>query len=364
MLSLKNIIISYFKNYEMARFDFGDSKMVGICGPNGTGKTNLLDAIYCCCITKSYFSSTALSNLTAGINGFRIAAGFVKNNQTNELVCIQRETGKKEFQLNGMPNIKKTELLGQFPVVMIAPDDIEIINGGGEIRRKLVDALLSQTDPEYLKQLIIYNKVLQQRNGFLKNASSPQQQFNTSLLDILDQQLITPAQVIHQKRKDFFNIFNPLVANNYAHISGAGEKPTISYQSPLFAHDMATLLKNNLEKDRWQQRTTSGIHRDDIILEMDGQPFKNMASQGQKKSMLFALKLAEYESLQQALSVSPLLLLDDVFEKLDGNRMNNLLQTVCNKYDTQVVITDTHKERLQDMFERLQVEGKIIELGH
>jgi DNA replication and repair protein RecF len=362
MVILQKLALSYYKNYEVRRFNFEGAKLIGICGPNGTGKTNLLDAVYFCCLTKSYFASTELSNFHSGIQGFRIEGSFLNNGEPKEISIIYRETGKKEYQLNGIGVTKRASLIGQLPAVMIAPDDIQLINGSGETRRKFIDAILCQTDPEYLNQLVVYGKVLQQRNGLLKRAAELRN-LDKDLLEILDEQLVFPSNYIYKARKQFFENFIPSVTDNYKKISGSNENQEIQYQSQLNEKDMAELLQLNLEKDRILQRTSAGIHKDDLIIEMESQTFRSIASQGQKKSMLFALKLAEFESLSAALHTTPVLLLDDVFEKLDHSRMNNLLSTICFHHQAQVIITDTHKERIEQMFENLGIKGSIIFLG-
>jgi DNA replication and repair protein RecF len=244
---------------------------------------------------------------------------------------------------------------------MIAPDDIEMINGGSELRRKYIDTILSQLDSDYLQALIQYNKVLQQRNSFLKNAATTGR-IDNSLLEILDMQLETPAAVIFNKRKLFLHELIPLVQLNYKTIAGSDEKVFLNYESKLIEKSFKQLLIENRQKDFILQRTNAGIHKDDISIELFSQSFKSIASQGQKKSLLFALKLAEYELIKQNKGFAPLLLLDDVFEKLDFSRMNNLLQIVGKENDGQVIITDTHKDRLVHTFNEIGLNAQIIEL--
>ena len=364
MVHLKKITISYFKNYSLQSFQFGDSRVIGICGPNGTGKTNLLDAVYLSCITKSYFNSNDLVNFDSPVEGFRIEADFTRNGEPTKVINVQRESGKRELILNGVPLVKRANIIGKLPVVMVAPDDIELINGTGEIRRKMIDTIISQTDPVYLEQLTRYNKLVQQRNSLLKQLSDSGNSTEIStLLDVTDMQLVAPACYIHQKRTECTQLFIAACEKNYHLISGENEIISIQYQSQLNEQNITQLLKERAVKDKMLMRTTGGIHRDDLLLQMGGHPFKSIASQGQKKTMLFALKLAEFEILKQALQLSPLLLLDDVFEKLDGNRMNNLLETVYHSHQAQVVITDTHRERLEKMFTELSLQGNILSLN-
>lgn len=360
MLRLSKISLTHFKNYPFKTFVFG-KRVIGICGLNGKGKTNLLDAIYYCCFTKSYFTTSDQLNVHFGMDGFRLEAAFEKNELLLKVVCINRGSGKKEFLLNDVPYEKLSMHIGLLPAVMIAPDDIEIITGGSEERRKLIDAIICQLDAEYLQQLMIYNKVLQQRNSLLKQLAE-NGTTNNALLQILDEQLMQPGNYVFEKRKEFTAQLIPIVQQFYQQIAENVESINIQYESRLFKHSFSDLLVQNREKDRYLQRTNAGIHKDDIQFELNGQSFKTIASQGQRKSLLFALKLAEYEIMRMGKGFAPLLLLDDVFEKLDENRMKNLLHWVCRQNDGQVFITDTHKDRLQKVFDQLEVDGEIIEL--
>ena len=360
MLRLSKISLTHFKNYTFETFDF-TTRVTGICGLNGMGKTNLLDAVYYCCFTKSYFTSSDQMNVHFGTEGFRLEASFSNKADALKVVCINRGTGKKEFYLNDVPYDKLSKHIGLLPTVMIAPDDIEIITGGSEERRKLVDTIICQLDAEYLQQLMIYNKVLQQRNSLLKQFAEKGSN-DEALLQIIDQQLIAPGNYVFEKRIAFTQQLIPLVQDFYKQIAENDEQVRISYESKLAQRSFEELLIQNRDKDRFLQRTNAGIHKDDLAFELNGQPFKSIASQGQRKSLLFAIKLAEYEVMRRGKGFAPLLLLDDVFEKLDDNRMKNLLNWVCNHNEGQVFITDTHRERLENAFRQLGVEGQVIEL--
>lgn len=360
MLLLDKIIITQFKNYGLATFDFTE-RVVGFSGLNGKGKTNLLDAIYYCCFTKSYFSKTDALTIQFNKDGFRVEADFRKSNETQKVVCIHRGGGKKELLLNDIAYTKFSQHIGKFPAVMIAPDDIELITGSSDERRRYLDTVLSQVDSDYLQHLIQYNKVLQQRNSLLKRFSE-QGATDLALLDVLDDQLITPGDFIFKKRKACCGQLIPLVQRSYQKIANNEEIVTLQYNSKLNDAGFNDLLKLSREKDLLLQRSNTGIHRDDIDMQLNGQPFKISASQGQRKSLLFALKLAEFELLKINKGYPPLLLLDDVFEKLDDSRMNHLLQWVCNENEGQVFITDTHKDRLEKAFKRLGVRFQITEL--
>lgn len=362
MLRLSKIALTHFKNYEFVSFDF-TSRVTGICGLNGKGKTNLLDAVYYCCFTKSYFTASDQLNIGFGKEGFRLEGSFSNDNDSLKVVSINRGTGKKEFYLNDVLYEKLSKHIGLLPAVMIAPDDIEIITGGSEERRKLIDAIICQLDPEYLQQLMIYNKVLLQRNSLLKQFAEKGSN-DEALLHIMDEQLIVPGNYVFEKRKQFTQQLIPLVQDFYKQIAESDEIVRMSYESKLAQQSFEKLLQQNRDRDRYLQRTNAGIHKDDILFELNGQPFKSIASQGQRKSLLFAIKLAEYEIMRLGKGFAPLLLLDDVFEKLDDNRMKNLLSWVCNHNEGQVLITDTHRERLVNAFTQLKVDGQIIELGN
>jgi DNA replication and repair protein RecF len=260
-----------------------------------------------------------------------------------------------------MPYEKLAQHIGSFPAVIIAPDDVEIIIGGSELRRRYLDTVICQLDNDYLLQLITYNKVMQQRNSLLKRFAE-QGRSDNELLEILDEQLIAPANIIFQKRAEYTAQLMPLVEEFYHSIADNNEAISFTYKSHLQKEPFRDLLSRTQERDRILQRTSAGIHKDEINFELNGQPFKNIASQGQRKSLLFALKLAQYQLLKKFNLFSPVLLLDDVFEKLDEQRMHRLLQWVCKDNDGQVFITDTHKQRLEDAFTKLDIKGQMIEL--
>ena len=368
MLQINTITVLHFKNYPQARFAF-TQRIVGICGKNGIGKTNLLDAIHYCCFTKSYFGKTDAANVHHGANGFRIAASITPGDtnpgqaaQETEIICILRETGKKEFLINGEAYERFAQHIGKFPCVIIAPDDVEMITGASEERRRFADGLLCQLDAQYLQQLMQYNRLLQQRNSYLKNLGHPSMA-DAALLDVYDNQLVQHGNYVFEQRKKFLQRLVPLVQSFYEHIAGISEDINIIYESALLQNSFAVLLKQCREKDILLQRSSQGIHRDDIAFYLKEQPFKSIASQGQRKSLLFALKLAEFAILKDNKGYAPLLLLDDVFEKLDEQRMHNLLLEVCVKNKGQVFISDTHRERIEHALNGLGEVFQVIELG-
>ena len=360
MLQLTQINLIQFRNYETSTVSFSEP-IVAICGMNGTGKTNLLDAIYYLGFSKSYFGRTDAQNVQHGKQGMRVSGVYQKSNEVVDVSFIIRENNKKELNVAGVPVKKLSEHIGQFPCVMIAPDDIELITGGSEERRKLMDSILSQTNKTYLEQLIAYNKILQQRNSLLKQlAENPG--MGNDLLEIYNEQLIQSGQTIFSCRKAFLNTFLPQVGVNYQQIAGKAEALQLSYESPLLQKNFSSILKDNLSKDMTLQRTSSGVHRDDIGFFLNDCPFKTEASQGQRKSLLFAIKLAEWEYLRNSIGTPPILLLDDVFEKLDESRMAHLLTTVSREPFGQVFITDTHAERIREKLEGTNRPYQLIQL--
>lgn len=360
MLQLQNISLFQFKNYSLQQFHF-DKKVIGICGLNGAGKTNLLDAIYYLSFTKSYLTSSDAMNVSFGKQGLRIEGNYLQHKTPHKLVSIVRENNKKEFLVDDIACKKFSEHIGNYPCVIIAPDDVELITGSSEIRRKLIDTILSQIDRDYLQHLINYNKILQQRNSLLKQFAE-NNNINEELLSILNHQLATPANYIFEARRKFVSEYLPSTIYFYKKIADKTDQIHLNYESQLNNASIDILLQNSFQKDLILQRTNVGIHKDDIAILMNENSFKNTASQGQRKSLLFAFKLAEWQIIKQHKGFAPILLLDDVFEKLDEQRMFNLLQWVCKEDDGQVFITDTHKERLEATLSKAEIEFQLIEL--
>jgi DNA replication and repair protein RecF len=374
LLQLKNISLYQFKNYLQSSFFF-DERITGICGNNGVGKTNLLDAIYYLCFTKSYFIKSDAQNVHHGAQGFRIEGKFEFDHESSQIpnpesrtpahlisaTCILRETGKKEFFWNEEAYEKFSAHIGRLPCVIIAPDDVQIITDGSEERRRFIDSLLCQLDAKYLLNLMDYNRTLQQRNSLLKTFAE-RKQHDDHLLDVYDEQLVKTGTYVFEERKKLSGILLPIVKKLYWQIAGADEAVDVKYESQLSGSSFDHLLKQFREKDLMLQRCSVGIHKDDIDLTLGEQPFKSLASQGQRKSLLFALKLAEFEILKNEKGFAPILLLDDVFEKLDEDRMHNLLNWACIQNSGQIFITDTNEERIKNHFEELNISYQLINL--
>jgi DNA replication and repair protein RecF len=296
------------------------------------------------------------------MQGFRLEGHFTLKGHPEKAVCVLRENGKKEFSVNDDAYTRFSRHIGRYPCVVIAPDDVQLIIGVSEDRRKFIDTLLSQLDHHYLQHLINYTKILQQRNSFLRNYNEAFGSKDLSVLDILDEQLATEGDALYKKRSEFLLYFLPEVKQLYNEIAQQFEPITLIYESELSQNNMMELLTYNRQKDLVIQRTTSGVHRDDLLFNLGQQTFKSIASQGQRKSLLFALKLAETDVIKKEKRLSPILLLDDVFEKLDEERIGNLLLRVCTDNEGQIFITDTNCNRLEKQLEKLGKPFQLIQL--
>lgn len=362
-MKLTTLTCTNFKRYESVSLTF-NHRVVALAGPNGSGKTNLLDAIYYLCIGKSYFNPVDQQNFRYGTDFFRITGQF-EDKQTYKVVCTNQLDQRKKIAVNGVVAERLSEHLGRFPVVVIAPDDIALINEGSEFRRRFLDFLLSFTSRDYLDTLLLYNKLLQQRNRVLKEMAQ-RQRWDASLISTYDAQMAPFATQLFLWRQAFISAFTPLFEAQYQMLAGEREQVRLSYESQLSRKDMKTWLAERQSKDRTLQRTTAGIHKDDLELSLQGHALKRYGSQGQKKSALIAMKLAAYTYLQQHTGKKPILLLDDLFDKLDDQRSLHLLGHVSDDSFGQVFITDTSAGRLQELFQKIPVQIDIFDIkdGH
>ncbi len=346
-LRLNKVQLIQFRNYSSSIFEFG-APVTCITGPNGSGKTNLLDAVYYLCYTKSYFSAYQQNSVQMGLDGFRVTGKFVHGDEPETISC-KWKAAKKEVFKNDVLYEKFTDHIGRYSAVMIAPDDTELINGGSEPRRRWVDSILGQVDKVYLDKLMHYQRILLQRNAWLKMQAF-KANADYSELDFYNAQLSSTGAYIHQKRSQFLIDFLPLLNEFYHRLSGGAEALAVNYNTDLSQKTMAEWLQQGLEHDLRMQRTLRGIHKDDWEFALNGMILKQFGSQGQKKSFLFALKLGQYAYLSKAQGHLPILLLDDIFEKLDQNRMEALLTIIRDKTFGQVILTDTHPERIRYAF--------------
>lgn len=350
---LNKLILTNFKNYEWEEFNF-DPVINCFTGLNGMGKTNLLDAIYYLSMTKSYISTH--DSLVARFNTdyFRLEGHYSRLEQHEKIVAKVQPNKAKVFEVNLNPLTKLSEHIGFLPVVFIAPDDISIIMEGSELRRKFLDNTLAQTNTTYLTHLLHYNRVLHQRNAYLKQLPN-EKSINSDLLDIYDKQLENPATYIHKVRTEFIKQFNPVFNEIYQKISNYKEMVGVDYQSKLDDDSLLNLLVINKKRDLFLQRTTVGTHKDDLLFTLEENPLKKFASQGQRKSFLLALKLAQFNFLKTCLGISPILLLDDIFDKLDPSRVQSLINHLISNFKGQIFISDTHNHRIPGMLNDLGI---------
>ena len=347
MNSINRITLLQFRNYTSAAFDF-PAPVTCITGPNGSGKTNLLDAVYYLCYTKSYFSSYQQNSAQNGTDGFRVT-GIFDTKGRQETISCKWKAGKKEIFNNDVEYEKITDHIGAYSAVMIAPDDTELINGSSELRRKWVDGILSQVDKDYLEKLMHYQRLLLQRNAWLKmQALKPANDYTE--LEYYDAGIAEGGSYLYEQRKIFLKDFLPLLNSFYHQLTDGKEAIVVTYTSDLSQKPLSVWLKQGLEHDLRYQRTLRGIHKDDWDFKLNDLQLKQFGSQGQKKSFLFALKLAQYAFLSKALGHLPILLLDDIFEKLDQSRMEALLRIIRGEGFGQVILTDTHPERIKQAF--------------
>ena len=355
---LKKLILTNFKNYPLEALDLSPA-INCFTGNNGMGKTNLLDAIYYLCMSKSYFLSSDKNAVRQGESFFRLEGHFELNGKKEKIVAKVIRGKKKELERNDKVYQRFSEHIGLLPVVIITPDDTHIATEGSEIRRRFIDNTLSQLNSQYLKHLIQYNKILKQRNAVLKQFGE-KGGYNRALIQVYDKQLVEPANFIHEQRKLFLALFIPILRKIHGQISGETETVNCVYKSQLNDSDLTSLLLQNSEKDRILQRTTAGIHRDDLSFSIRDYPLKQFASQGQLKTFILALKIAQYQMLKFEKKKPPLLLLDDIFDKLDGQRVEFLLQLLIQQDFGQIFITDTHPNRVSQIIEKSGADFKKI----
>ncbi len=354
---LKSITISCFKNISELNTGFSP-KLNCITGSNGSGKTNLLDAVYYLAMTKSYFPGPDLNTISYDSPFCRVAGEFLREDRSFENISftLERE-GKKQIQRNLKPYTRFSDHVGLVPIVMISPYDSCLINESGEERRKFMNSILSQLDKEYLRRLQNYNHLLMQRNRHLKSDS-----VNFDLLDAISDRLCHNAAYIYDKRREFSEQLLPVAYKYYKILSGGREEIDICYKSDIESSPLSELLDINREKDLALKYTTTGIQRDDLVFLMGGHPFRLSASQGQQKSFLIALKLAQFEIMRDIHKKLPVLLLDDVFDKLDIKRVEALLNMVSSDLFGQIFISDSNKVRVSEMLKNINGNSVLLEL--
>lgn len=357
---LKSISLINYKNFDSAAFEF-DPKINCLVGPNGVGKTNVLDSIYHLSFGKSYFNPITSQNINHDGDFFVIDGNFEKNDREEHILVSARRGQKKVIKRNNKSYEKFSEHIGFIPAVMISPGDRDLILEGSETRRKFIDGVISQSDQEYLNALLLYNKVVAQRNALLKFFAA-NSKFERDTLEIYNDQLTEYGSLIFKKRSEFLEDFIPIFNTRYTEITNGKEKVSIEYQSRLRQKSLAILLEESLQKDMMLQYTSVGIHKDDLNFEIAGHPIKKFGSQGQQKSFLIALKLAQFDFIKIINKANPILLLDDIFDKLDEHRVAHIVALVAGNDLGQIFISDTHAERTEKVVKESNQSYKIFKL--
>ena len=359
-MHLNSLSITNYKNFESASFDF-DQKINCIVGDNGKGKTNILDAIYHLSVGKSYFNPITSQNIRHGEDFFVIDGRFIKEGREEHIVCSVKRGQKKTMKRNNKVYDRLSDHVGLLPVVMISPADRDLILEGSETRRKFMDGVISQSDKNYLHDLIRYNKVLAQRNSLLKYFAL-NHTFDSDTLSIYNAEMDELGGRIHEKRRAFSGEFSPIFTEQYAAISGEQEEVKLDYNSQLAQENLGTLLEKQLQKDMALQYTSVGIHRDDLAFTINDYPIKKFGSQGQQKSYLIGLKFAQFYFLKNMAKTTPILLLDDIFDKLDEQRVGHIVSLVDHENFGQIFISDTHPDRTESVVKSVHQTYKIFTL--
>ena len=357
---LRQLSLINYKNFESKELVF-DSKINCFVGDNGIGKTNILDAIYHLSFGKSYFNPISSQNIRHGSDFFVVDGSFEKDDREEKIVCSLKRNNKKIIKRNGKTYERFADHIGLLPLVIISPADRDLIIEGSDTRRKFIDGVISQSDKNYLQQLINYNKVVSQRNALLKYFAA-NRTFNKDNLAVYNEQLHAYGTEIFNKRTSFLKAFIPIFQEQYKAITGNTEKVSLSYDSKLLQDDLLTLLNKNLDKDRALQYTSVGIHKDDLSFEISEFPIKKFGSQGQQKSFLIALKFAQFHFMKSQSGTTPILILDDIFDKLDEHRVSHIITLVNDENFGQIFLSDTHAERTESVVKKIHQSYKIFKL--
>ncbi len=357
---LKKLDLLNFKNIEDKSFEF-NSKINCFIGLNGVGKTNILDAIYYIAHGRSYFNPIAGQNVRHGADFFVVDGKFVKDNQSEHILCSLKKGQKKVLKRNNKNYERISDHFGFIPLVIISPSDSDLIIEGSETRRKFLDSVISQLNPNYLQLLIQHQKLIQQRNALLKNFAL-HNYFDKDTLSIYDEQICQVSTPIYTIRQNFLEEFIPVFNQYHQLITGNKDQVQLVYESQLASTSIEELLALNVNKDRALQYTSVGIHKDDLVFLLKDNPIKKFGSQGQQKSYLIALKLAQFEFLKKKHEIAPILLFDDIFDKLDENRVRQILELVNIDTFGQMFITDTHLDRTEALLNSIHQDFKIFKI--
>ena len=357
---LDRLSLVHFKNHAQGEFTFSP-KLNALVGANGAGKTSVLDAVHVLCMTRSFFHSSDAHCIQFDAPFLVVQGEFRAESGSTPVYCGLKRGEKKVFKADDAEYPRISDHLGRFPVVMISPGDHDLLHGGSEARRAFMDSVIAQSDRSYLEALKNYQHALKQRNASLKYFAA-NRVFQADTLELYDAKLIELAPVLHAARVRFAAQFAPLLQDAYERISGGREQVALHYQSALSEQSMESLLADRLPKDRVLQYTSAGPHREDLEFSVHGHPLQRVGSQGQQKSFLIALKLAAFAVLHQTLGRKPILLLDDVFDKLDAQRVEGLIRMVNDQRFGQIFVSDTHPERTAALLKALDQESMIHDL--
>jgi len=359
---LKKISLVNFKNFKGIEVSL-NPKINCFVGNNGQGKTTLLDAIYYLSFCKSFLNPIDSQNINFLENFFILQGEYERKDKIERIHCGIKKGQKKSFKRNKKEYEKLSDHIGLFPLVIISPGDSDLIALGSDLRRKFLDGIISQFDNAYLEKLIVYNKALTQRNALLKYFQK-NRTFNQDQLDGWDAHLVKHGQILYEKRQKLIEELTPVFQKYYRQISGGKEVVGLVYESQLSNGDFLGQLRNALPDDSRKLFSTVGVHKDDLLFQIQGSPIKKFGSQGQQKSFLIALKLAQLEFLKNVVGINPILLLDDVFDKLDEERVSHLLEMVNGNQFGQIFLSDTHPRRIEDILSKLQLESSVFEVSN
>lgn len=357
-MHIKALSVVNYKNLAQATLHFSP-KLNCFIGNNGVGKTNLLDCLYYLSFCKSYFNATDALNIRHGEEFFVLQGDYERLGEDEAIYCGLKKGHKKKFRRNKKEYQRFSEHIGLLPLVMISPADTSLISGGSEERRKFIDSVISQFDRTYLDWLVRYNRALLQRNNLLKYFAG-NHVFEPDSLDVWDEQLAMLGTQIYDRRKAFLEEMVPVFQRYYNYISKGNEKVTLGYKSQLNDGDFKAQLNAAQPRDRVLQYTTVGIHKDDLELNLGDHRIKKLGSQGQQKTYLIALKLAQFEFIRSVNEAMPMLLLDDIFDKLDSERVEQIVKLVSENDFGQIFITDTNRDHLDELIPRIGADYCIF----
>ena len=354
-MCLNSLSIINYKNIREAELVFSP-KINCFIGNNGMGKTNILDAVYFLSFCKSHSNSIDTQNIMHGTEFCLLQGRYSLGENTEEIYCGMKLRQKKQFKRNKKEYERLSDHIGLLPLVLVSPDDSVLISEGSDERRKFVDGVISQYNKTYLNQLLQYNNALKQRNALLKSESK----IDDSVLDIWEDQMALYGTYIHEQRKKFIDEFVPIFQNFYSYISEGNEQISLSYKSQHENRDIKESMISTRERDFLIGYSTQGVHKDELEMLLDDYPIKRVGSQGQNKTYLISLKLAQFDFLKRTHNLSPLLLLDDIFDKLDSNRVKKIVELVSGDTFGQIFITDTNREHLDLILQQLGQESTIF----